>query len=176
MELTAQGFVAPPAAPECPTCLHDEDKDGVPEFELRLAALSVAPCSRVSCGPAAALTAEVRGLESWNGKTFARDLPALEPLYFERLKRAKREAEKVRRASSKSKVCPLNALQVAAQLFVYSRLTGNSEQGALADADDVMQGYDTALCSKEYDLLAPPRSWKELREELRNVQLPTLRR
>ena len=35
LELTEQGFRAPPAAPECPTCKRDENRDGVPEFELR---------------------------------------------------------------------------------------------------------------------------------------------
>jgi hypothetical protein len=51
LELAGDSFKAAAAVPECPTCERDEDADGVPEWEVRLASLSIAPCSRVSCGP-----------------------------------------------------------------------------------------------------------------------------
>jgi hypothetical protein len=176
LALTEQGFAVPATAPECPTCMQDEDHDGVPEFELRLVALTIAPCSRASCGPEAALVAEVRGLERWDGQSFSREAASLAPLYLERAKRSRRAAEQARRASNKAKLCPLHALQVAAELYVYSRLIGESEQDALRSSDEVMQRYDTGPCTKEYDLLAPPKSWKTLREELRAMPLPKLQR
>ena len=176
LELRQDQFVVPASAPECPTCLHDADHDGVPEFEHSLVKLVVAPCSRVSCGPSAELRVEVRGLESWDGAKYAQDLASFQPLYFELLKQTRSEEEGVRRAGGKAKICPLGALEVAAELVVYSRLIGESRRDALAQADEVMRGYDTGPCAKEYDLLAPPKAWGELRQELEAVEVPTLGR
>lgn len=174
LELAGNAFKPASAAPECPTCLRDDDKDGVPELELRLASLTIAPCSRASCGPSSALLVEVRGVERWNGSRYARDLALLAPLYAERRKAAQKDAETVKKTGQKSKVCPLNALSVAARLYVYSRLTGESQGDALARADEVMRGWDTRPCATEYDLLAPPKRWPELRQELEALPLPRL--
>ncbi|MBK7579569.1 MAG: hypothetical protein IPI67_05105 [Myxococcales bacterium] len=175
LELTkADSFQAAKAHPECPTCMRDEDADGVPEFEVRLAQLSIAPCSRVSCGPAGALLVDVRGVERWDGQKFARDLKLFAPLYRERFKLAERDAERVKRATERQKTCPLNVLGVAARVYVYSRLTGNSGGDALKTADRLMRGWDTRPCAKEFDLLAPPKGWNELSKELEAVVLPRL--
>jgi len=174
LELEGDAFKKPTSVPECPTCIRDDDKDGVPELELRLAALSVAPCSRASCGPAGALVVEVRGVERWSGGRYARDLALLVPLYRERLGATERDADAVRRTAEKARICPLNALSVAARRFVYGRMTGESRGDALKAADRVMHGWDTKPCSKEYDLLAPPKRWEELRKELEGLSLPLL--
>jgi hypothetical protein len=176
LELSGDRFVQPPSAPSCPTCLQDENKDGIPEFELRLLDLKVAPCSRASCGPSVALLVEVRGLEAWDGQGYARDLAEFEPFYFERLKRARQDAEVVKRATTKGKICPLNALQVATRVYVYSRLTGEGRGDALTAADEIMKGYTLDPCRKEYDLLDAPRPWADLRGELDGLSLPTLTR
>lgn len=167
---------AQPNAPACPTCIHDENGDGVPEFDVRLAELRVAPCSRVSCGPSGALLVDVRGLQVWDGATYARDLRELSPAYERRLARARRDAERLRKAKGKSRICPLNPLQVAARLYVWSRLGGESKLDALLRADEVMRGYRFDRCSKEYDLLAPPRDWPALRKEMEAWELPRLDR
>ncbi len=174
IDLVEHGFKLASTAPECPTCLRDEDADGVPEFEVRLGALSIAPCSRVSCGPSSALLVEVRGLERWDGARYARDLALLTPLYAERLRRTQLDADVVRKSSSKSRVCPLNALSVATRLYVYSRLGGESRADALDRADRLMRGWDTLPCSTEFDLLAPPKRWRELQKELEALPVPTL--
>lgn len=174
LELDGHAFKKPVQAPECPTCLRDEDKDGVPELEVRLASLTIAPCSRTSCGPSSALLVEVRGVERWNGSRYAKDLALLVPLYAERLKAAKQDAEAVKKTNNKSKICPLNALSVAVRLYAYGRLTGESRGDALARAGEVMRGWDTKPCSTEYDLLAPPKRWNELEKELEAVELPRL--
>ncbi len=174
LELDGNAFKAAAVAPECPTCLRDDDKDGVPELELRLASLTIAPCSRASCGPSSALLVEVRGVERWNGARYAKDLAVLAPLYAERRKAAQKDAATVKRTGNRSRICPLNALSVAARLYVYSRLTGESRGDALVRADEVMRGWDTKACSTEYDLLAPPKRWEELKKELEALSLPTL--
>jgi hypothetical protein len=176
LELDGDRFVVPSSAPEDPRSLRDDDHNGVPEFERGLVKLVIAPCSRASCGPSAALMVEVRGLETWDGQKYAMDLAELRPLYFERLKHTRREADSVRNEAKKSKICPLGAIQTAAELFVFSRFVGESRGDALRLADHVMHGYDTAPCATEYDLLAPPKSWNALREELSVVELPDLER
>ncbi len=176
IELVDGKFTTPAAAPECPTCIGDRDHDGIPEFEVALVRLDVAPCSRISCGPSLALAAEVRGFEMWDGKGYARELPALEPLYFEKLKRTRSDVQRARNASHKSKICPLGVLQTAAELFVYSRFIGESRADALRLADAVMKGYSLSKCTGEYELLAAPKSWPELRAELEVAKLPDLRR
>jgi hypothetical protein len=82
----------------------------------------------------------------------------------------------VKRARGKKQTCPLDALAVASGLYVYSRLGGESRADALKRADDVMRGWDTTPCSTEFDLLAPPKRWEALREELGAVELPRLTR
>lgn len=161
-------------APECPTCMQDADRDGIPEFTYRMLELRIAPCSRVSCGPETALLVEVRGLESWDGETFARNLTVFRPLYEARSRAAQAEMKRVRRASRKKTVCPLDAIRVAAELFVYGRLTGMSEVEAFKASDRLMAGYSTDPCRTEYDLLATPKTWIELRSELVSAKLPTL--
>lgn len=175
VELAGHAFKAATLSPECPTCLDDRDRDGVPELEFRLATLTVAPCSRASCGPASALLVEVRGLERWDGQRYARDLAVLRPLYAARLRQAESDAESVKKAPAKARTCPLNALGVAARLYVYARLGGESRADALARADRAMSGWDTQPCATEYDLLAPPRRWQALRTELEALPLPTLK-
>lgn len=176
LELGEDRFKAQPVAPACPTCMKDANGDGIPEFEVRLAELRIAPCSRVSCGPSSALLVEVRGLEVWDGEKYARDLRELQPLYVERLERAKKDAARVRKAGGKSKICPLDPLQVAARLYVFSRLGGESAEDALRRADDVMKGYGFEPCKREFDLLAEPKRWLELRKELEGWTLPKLER
>jgi hypothetical protein len=160
-------------APECPTCIQDADRDGIPELLFRMVDLKIAPCSRASCGPETALLVQVRGLESWDGERFARNLNSFVPLYRARLEAARAEVKRVKRATKK-KVCPLSAIRVAAELFVYSRLTGANEIDAFKEADKLMAGYSTDPCRTEYDLLAPPRTWVELRSELVAKKLPVL--
>ncbi len=174
LELVKDAFVEPKAVPSCPTCIQDGDRDGIPEFAYRMFALSIAPCARVSCGPSLALQLEVRGLESWEGGRFAKNLRDFTPLYFERLKRVQRAARRAKKVRDKSKRCPLGALQVAAELYVYGQLIGEKPDQAMKNADDVMRGYDTAPCSGEYDLLEAPRPWSELRAELLKQKLPVL--
>jgi hypothetical protein len=176
LELDGDHFFVPPSTPACPTCMKDDDRNGVPEFERGLVRLVVAPCSRASCGPSAELMVEVRGLETWDGQKYADDLAELRPLYFERLKRARHEADTVQRESQKSKICPVGAIQAAADLFVYSRFIGESRGDALRLAARVMKGYDTTPCSTEYDLLASPKPWSDLVAELGHVELPPLER
>lgn len=175
IELAGHAFKVAAQVPECPTCLDDRDHDGVPELELRLAALAIAPCSRASCGPSSALLVEVRGFERWDGQRYSRELPVLRPLYAERRRQAERDAESVKKAGGKSRTCPLNALGVAARLYVYSRLGGESQADARVRADQVMRGWDTGPCSTEYDLLAPPKRWPALRSELEALPLPALK-
>ena len=174
LELSHDEFVEPKSVPACPTCIQDLDRDGIPEFAYRMFALTVAPCARVSCGPSLALQLEVRGLESWEGDHYAKNLRDFVPMYFERLKRVQRAARRARRARDKSKRCPLGALQVAAELYVYGQLIGEDRDRAIKNADDVMQGYDTGACKGEYDLLEEPRSWSELKQELLSQELPVL--
>jgi hypothetical protein len=174
LELVNDRFVEPSSVPSCPTCIQDGDRDGIPEFAYRIFALSIAPCARVSCGPSLALELEVRGLESWEGGRFVRNLRDFTPLYFERLKRVQRAARRARKVGDKAKRCPLGALQVAAELYVYGQLIGEKPDRAMKNADDVMRGYDTAPCSGEYDLLEAPRPWSELRAELLKQKLPVL--
>lgn len=173
-DLRSDDFSPAKAAPECPTCARDEDGDGVPELETRLASLVVAACARTSCGPSSQLLVEVRGLERWDGQRWARDLAAFAPLYMARLRSARLDAEAVRRTRDKGSVCPLHPLTVAARLYVFSRLIGESKGDSLAAADAVMKGFDTETCKKEYDLLATPKSWSELRRELETLSLPEL--
>jgi hypothetical protein len=162
------------SAPQCPTCIQDADRDGVPEFTFRMVELEIAPCSRVSCGPEVALRVQVRGFESWDGARFARNLRSFVPLYDRRLQAARAEVKRVRKASKKKTTCPLDAVRVAAELFAYGRLTGVTELAAFKEADTLMAGYSTAPCSREFDLLARPRSWVELRSELVSEKLPVL--
>ncbi|HMR77913.1 MAG TPA: hypothetical protein PKD61_22540 [Polyangiaceae bacterium] len=176
LDLTAAGFADATAAPECPTCATDLDRDRIPEFAYRMVNLKVAACARVSCGPSYALEVQVRGLESWEAGAFQRDLRDFIPLYFDRLRDAKRDAKRARRAKNKSEVCPLNALRVASELYVYGQLIGEKEADALKSADAVMAGYSMGPCEQEYDLLGPPRTWGELREELTKVKLQKLER
>ncbi|MBX3125961.1 MAG: hypothetical protein KF718_04565 [Polyangiaceae bacterium] len=175
LELLSDRFVRAEHSPTCPTCIQDFDRDRIPEFSFRLLALKVAPCSRVSCGPSYGLEVEVRGIESWEGGRYARDLRDFVPIYFDRLRRAKRDGERVMRAKHKGGRCPLTALRTAAELYVYGRLIGESETDALASADAVMQGYDVKPCSTEFDLLAPPKPWPVLRSELVAAELPLLK-
>jgi hypothetical protein len=161
-------------APECPTCIQDADRDGIPEFAYRMIELKIAPCSRVSCGPETALLVQVRGLESWDGSRFARNLRAFKPLYEARLKAARAEVKRVRNVLKKTRVCPLSAIRVASELFAYGRMTGVPELAAFKEADKVMAGYTTAQCNAEYDLLASPRTWIDLRSELVSEKLPIL--
>jgi hypothetical protein len=175
LELSREdAFSRAKSAPECPTCIQDADRDGVPEFTFRMVELEIAPCSRVSCGPEVALRVQVRGFESWDGQRFARNLRAFVPLYATRLTAARAEVKRVRRAAKKKTTCPLDALRVAAELFAYGRLTGVGELQAFKETDAVMAGYSTAPCNKEFDLLAKPRAWVELRSELVSEKLPTL--
>lgn len=176
LELQDDHVRVQPVAPACPTCIHDRNRDGIPEFDVRLAALAVAPCSRVSCGPSGALLVDVRGFEVWDGKQFDRDLAELAPAYQALLEEARRAARRAERHGAKRKMCPLNPLQVAARLYVYSRLAGESRDDALKRADRVMKGYDFAACKTEYDLLAEPKPWSELREEMAGWELPRLQR
>lgn len=176
LELTEDRFKAQPIAPACPTCMKDSNADGIPEFEVRLAELRIAPCSRVSCGPSSALLVEVRGLEVWDGEKYARDLRELQPLYAERLELAKKDAARVRKAGGKSKICPLDPLQVAARLYAFSRMGGESAEDALKGASEVMKGYGFEPCKREFDLLAEPKRWPELESELRGWELPRLER
>ncbi len=176
LELTQRGFVNAKTAPECPTCVTDVDRDRVPEFAYRMFALKVAPCARSSCGPSYALEVAVRGVESWEGGRYERGLRDFIPLYFDRLRKAKRDAKRVRSAKNKSQICPLNALRVAAESYVYGRLIGEKEPHALKTADKIMAGYTMAPCSREFDLLAPPRTWGEIRDELTKASLPKLDR
>jgi hypothetical protein len=175
LELAADdGISRKREAPQCPTCIDDADRDGIPEFAFRMVDLEIAPCSRASCGPETALLVQVRGFESWDGERFAPNLKAFVPLYRARLDAARAEVRRVRRAARKQNTCPLSALRVAAELFVYSRLTGATENDAFNQADQLMAGYSTDPCRVEYDLLAPPRSWVELRSELVAEKLPVL--
>jgi hypothetical protein len=167
-------FEVPAHTPECPTCIQDQDRDGTPEFTYRMFALKIAPCARASCGPASALEVEVRGIESYHDGKYARDLRDFVPMYFDRLKEARTVARRVRRATGKSKTCPLNALRTAAEIYVYGRLIGENEPAALKDADSIMRGYDFRPCSKEYDLLDSPKDWEALRGELTAQTLPEL--
>lgn len=176
VELIAGRFVVPSTQPECPTCIGDRNHDGVPEFEAALLTLDVAPCSRVSCGPSLFLRAEVRGYEAWDGSRYARELAEFESLYFERLKKTKVDVARAKRSQKKAKICPLSALQTAAELFVYSRYIGESKGDALEQADEVMKGYSLENCRQEYELLAAPKSWSELRSELSQAVLPELAR
>jgi hypothetical protein len=176
LDLTAAGFADAKSAPECPTCATDLDRDRIPEFAYRMVTLKVAPCARASCGPSYALEVQVRGLESWEGGRFERDLRDFIPLYFDRLRTAKRDAARARRARNKSDVCPLNALKVAAELYIYGQLIGEQQADALKGADAAMAGYSMGPCEREYDLLGPSRTWGELREELTRVSLPKLER
>jgi hypothetical protein len=175
LELGADdGFSRKRDVPECPTCIEDADRDGIPEFAYRMVDLTIAPCSRASCGPETALLVQVRGLESWDGERFSRNLSSFVSLYRARLDAARAEVKRVRHATRKRNTCPLSALRVAAELFVYSRLTGASEVDSFKEADRLMAGYSTDPCRVEYDLLAPPRSWIELRSELVSEKLPVL--
>ncbi|MEZ4221604.1 MAG: hypothetical protein R3B13_11805 [Polyangiaceae bacterium] len=176
LELTPKGFSDAGTAPVCPTCISDHDHDHVPEFTYPMLTLKVAPCSRASCGPSYALQVDVRGYESWESGRFDRELRDFIPLYFDLLRKTKRDAERVRRAANKQAICPLNALRVAAESYVYGRLIGEGEADALKAADQLMSGYSMGPCEKEYDLLAPARSWGELRADLRAMQLPALQR
>ena len=163
-----------PDAPDCPTCIQDADRDGVPEFTFRMLDLTIAPCSRASCGPETALLVQVRGLQAWDGERFSKNLGTFIPLYDSKLRAARADVKRVRRASRKKSVCPLDALRVAAEIFAYGRLTGVSEIEAFKEADKVMGGYSTDPCRSEYDLLARPRTWIELRSELVSEKLPKL--
>jgi hypothetical protein len=174
VELVSGRFVVPNTQPECPTCIGDRNRNGVPEFEVALLRLDVAPCSRVSCGPSLFLRAEVRGYEAWDGSKYARELSEFEPLCFERLKKTKAEVARAKRSQKKAKICPLSVLQTAAELFVYSRYIGESKGDALEQADDVMKGYSLERCRTEYELLGSPKSWAELRSELSQAALPEL--
>jgi hypothetical protein len=175
LELDAEdGFSRKREAPQCPTCIDDADRDGVPEFDYRMIDLQIAPCSRASCGPETALLVQVRGVEAWDGERFVTNLRSFVPHYRARLAAARAEVKRVRRAAKKQNTCPLSALRVAAELFVYSRLTGVAEIDAFKESDRLMAGYSTDPCRVEYDLLAPPRSWVELRSELVSEKLPVL--
>jgi hypothetical protein len=176
LELHDDHWRVQPVAPTCPTCIHDRNRDGTPEFDVRLAELAVAPCSRVSCGTSGALLVEVRGFEVWDGKGYARDLAELVPAYRDLLEEARRAARRAERHGAKRQMCPLNPLQVAARLYVYARFGGESRDDALKQADRVMKGYDFAACKTEYDLLGEPKGWSELREEMAAWQLPRLER
>jgi hypothetical protein len=178
VELVQGRFVLPPTQPECPTCMGDRNHDGVPEFEVPLLTLVVAPCSRVSCGPSLSLRVEVRGYEAWDGTKYAREQAEFEPLYFEKLKHTRAEVARARRHTKdkKAKICPLGVLQTAAELFVYSRYIGESRGDALEQADDVLKGYSLQRCKQEYELLSEPKGWPELRAELGAAQLPELKR
>lgn len=173
LDLVHDRFVVPASAPACPTCIHDLDSDGVPEFDVPLLQLSIAPCAYVSCGSAYALEVDVDGYESWDGRRFAKNLKLFEPLYDKALDKARQEAKKLA-AASKSGVCPTDALRVAGELYAYGRLTGQPVGTALAAADGVMSGYSMQPCTKQHTLLAAPRRWSLLRRELSKTQLPTL--
>lgn len=176
VELIAGKFVTPSTQPECATCMGDRNHDGVPEFEVALLRLDVAPCSRVSCGPSLFLRVEVRGYEAWDGTKYARELPEFEQLYFEKLKKTKAEILRAKRAKKRGKICPLSVVQTAAELFVYSRYIGESRGDALDQADELMKGYSLEPCRREYELLGPPKTWPDLLSELSSAKLPELAR
>lgn len=176
VELVAGRFITPATQPECPTCMGDRNHNGVPEFEVALLRLDVAPCSRVSCGPSLFLRVEVRGYEAWDGTKYARELPEFEQLFFEKLKKTKADVARAKRSQKKSKICPLSVLQTAAELFVYSRYIGESRGDALDQADDLMKGYSLEPCRREYELLGAPKTWPDLLSELSSAKLPELAR
>lgn len=173
LDLVDDQFSVPGSAPACPTCRHDLDGDGVPEFDIPLLELSIAPCAYVSCGPVYALQVEIDGYESWDGKKFAKNLALFKPLYERALDKARGEAKQLASAS-KAGVCPTDALRVAGELYVYGRLTGQSSGVALGAADGVMSGYSMKPCKKKHSLLATPRDWSALRRELSGSKLPKL--
>lgn len=176
VELIGGKFVTPSAQPECATCMGDRNRDGLPEFEVALLRLDVAPCSRVSCGPSLFLRVEVRGYEAWDGTKYAQELPEFEQLYFEKLKKTKADVVRAKRSRKKAKICPLSVVQTAAELFVYSRYIGESRGDALDQADELMKGYSLEPCRREYELLGPPKTWPDLLSELSSAKLPELAR
>jgi len=173
LDLDDDRFSVPASAPACPTCRHDLDGDGIPEFDFPLLQLSIGPCSHASCGNSYALEVEVQGYASWDGQRFAKNLALFKPLYDKALEKARGEATKLASAS-KAGVCPTDALRVAGELYAYGRLTGQPAGTALAAADAVMSGYSMQPCTKQHDLLAGPKSWRVLRGELSKTRLPTL--
>ncbi len=173
LELHDDRFSVADSAPACPTCIHDLDGDGIPEFDFPLIQLSIGPCSYASCGNSYALEVDVQGYESWDGKRFAKNLELFKTLYERALQNAEQEAKQLG-AAPKAGVCPTDALRVAGELYAYGRLTGEPLGTALAAADAVMKGYSTKPCTKQHDLLAAPKSWRVLRGELSKTSLPTL--
>ncbi len=173
LDLHHDRFSVVASAPACPTCIHDLDGDGIPEFDFPMLQLSIAPCSYASCGNAYALEVDVPGYQSWDGKRFAKNLSLFKPLYAKALVKAQADAKKLASAS-KAGVCPTDALRVAGELYAYGRLTGQPVGTALAAADAVMKGYSMQPCTKQHDLLAAPKSWRVLRSELMKSKLPAL--
>jgi hypothetical protein len=98
----------------------------------------------------------VLGVTSLLGGWSERSVP-IAAFYARRLKAAEQRAARIRGWSSKgsvartagtlrfSNVCALDVAQAAAELFVYARTVGESEERALARADDLMGGFRIEL-------------------------------
>ena len=172
LELSGSGFAVAQAAPQFPASLQDADRDGVPEFTYPLVGLEIATCRRKSCGPTRTLMATVLGYESYRGGDLRRDLRSLVPLYMRRLAESRRAAQRLARVRGRKSICPLAAIKVAAELYVYARLVGERSEVAMAPADKLMKEYSTGACFKEYELLDRAKTWPELRKELVEIALP----
>jgi len=175
LELAGGRWARAKKKPECPTCIHDHDRDQVPEFDATLLVLPIADCTR-ACGNSYMLEVSVNGLESWDGAKYSRELARLVPLYRAKLRAARAAASKARAARAKKGICPLKALEAAAAVAVYRRLLGAPWTAALAEADAVMKGHTTAPCRKRYGVTSAPKPWSELRTLIAQARLPRLPR
>ncbi len=175
LELDAgDGLAAASSAPACPTCISDQDADGIPEFDVALASLEVGGCPRVACGPIYALRIDVEGYESWDGAAFARNLASFKPLYERKLDDARVAAKALATSPNKSAVCPDDALRAAGGLYVYGVLLGERPADAIKHADAAMAGYTTKPCQARFDMFDAPKPWSALRAALLATSLPTL--
>ena len=173
LELRGNAWTVPVAQLERPAERTDVDMDGVPDFPGTLAHLVIAGCSRVRCGPTYHIGVTVTGPESWDGKTYTRDLRSFRPEYARRLAAARTDAAAHRARKGQSDPCPVAELQTASEIYVYSRILGVAEVAAARAADAVMAGRTTSTCGDGYHDL---RDWPELRRELGAVKLPELTR
>jgi hypothetical protein len=183
LELGPGGWARAAGAPACPTCVHDDDSDGVPEFDRPLITLSLGGCPRVACGASYSLDVAAPGPEAWDGQAFSATRASFRRIYEQRLADAKKRGAEARRALLDARkagrapddgLCPLGALEAAAKVYAYSRVLGTPKARALGGADAIMRGLSTEPCAEERMLFEPPPSWKDLRARLASAVLPVL--
>lgn len=152
------------ARPSCVTCTRPKEEalEDKPLFSSYAVSLTLA-----SGGPYFPTTADVYLLEAWDGQRFRTNLPAFAPLYERRLAAARDEGKRARRLGSSK--CNRGLFLAAGEIYVYSRVLGNSEAAALAEIDRLVKDISTKPCEKNHDdsiYGAQSFDWATIRDEL----------